>query len=673
MKKYLISIIALLALVAMLAIPAMAAGGSVTLSPASGASGEIANVTISLAGFEQATALGIEYTGALEMINEASQWKLTGGALSDIGGEKKNVSVWAVSNPVSVNGDVLKLALRMPAYDGTRSYPISVKVTVKCNNTLLGEITKSGTVTVNNPAQSVTLDKTALTLDVVGTKTATLTATVAPATTTDAVSWSSSDASVASVADGLVTAQKPGTATITATAGGKSASCTVTVICSHANAVKTSANPASCTATGNNTYYTCSCGKVLKADKTTETTVEKETLAIIPHSGGTATCTQKAECSMCHQPYGNKKAHSFSKAWSSDDTQHWHICTSCNTEKGSLANHKYSWKVDKPATEDETGLKHEECVCGKKRSEDTVINKLDHVHIGIQKHTAVAATCVKEGTVEYWTCSSKKCTGKYYADAQCQLELETVTAPIDPENHTGKSSYQSDENQHWQVCESCKNVKGEKKAHSFTWKTDKAATEYATGLKHEVCSTCKLERSKDTVIPKLPHIPTKVEGKPATCTEEGVAEHFYCANCGGYYASENGEVGALIEKADVAISALGHTLEAQWSGDDADHWHICSVCEEIADKEAHTTELVNAVEATETTEGYTGDQVCTVCEAVVEQGEVIPVITNEPTAPENEPVEPEKQNGLLIVAIAVAAAAAIGVGAFLFVKKPWQK
>ena len=84
--------------------------------------------------------------------------------------------------------------------------------------------------TGSTEASSVTLSKTALTLE--AGKTVRLSATVLPATATDkSVTWSSNNEVVATViTNGTVTARKAGTAVITArTANGKSASCTVTV------------------------------------------------------------------------------------------------------------------------------------------------------------------------------------------------------------------------------------------------------------------------------------------------------------------------------------------------------------------------------------------------------------------------------------------------------------
>ena len=94
----------------------------------------------------------------------------------------------------------------------------------------------SDTVTINVtaaavPATSVTLDKTEATLHIKTDETVTLTATMAPENTTDTITWSSSDAAVATVADGVVTAVGAGTATITAKANDEAvATCTITVV-----------------------------------------------------------------------------------------------------------------------------------------------------------------------------------------------------------------------------------------------------------------------------------------------------------------------------------------------------------------------------------------------------------------------------------------------------------
>ena len=94
------------------------------------------------------------------------------------------------------------------------------------NNENPNENGNNGTQTV--AVESVTLNKTELTLEVGGEET--LTATVAPNNATNkTITWSSDNTAVATVANGKVTAVAAGTATITATADGKSATCTVTV------------------------------------------------------------------------------------------------------------------------------------------------------------------------------------------------------------------------------------------------------------------------------------------------------------------------------------------------------------------------------------------------------------------------------------------------------------
>lgn len=93
----------------------------------------------------------------------------------------------------------------------------------------VGGQTASCTVTVTPrtiSVKSITLNKPQLSL--VKGATETLTATVLP-TTDKTVIWESSDTAVATVKDGIVTAVAAGNATITATAGGKTAICAVTV------------------------------------------------------------------------------------------------------------------------------------------------------------------------------------------------------------------------------------------------------------------------------------------------------------------------------------------------------------------------------------------------------------------------------------------------------------
>ena len=88
-------------------------------------------------------------------------------------------------------------------------------------------------VILEAPAISVSgveLDKTALTMEV--GETATLSAIVSPENATNkSVTWESSNETVATVVDGVVTAGAAGTATITVTTadGGKTATCNVTV------------------------------------------------------------------------------------------------------------------------------------------------------------------------------------------------------------------------------------------------------------------------------------------------------------------------------------------------------------------------------------------------------------------------------------------------------------
>ena len=104
--------------------------------------------------------------------------------------------------------------------------PGKAVITVSANG-----LSASCTVEVSKrviPVESVSLDRTELSME--ADETVTLTSTVSPADATDrTVDWSVADPEIVSVQDGQVTAHKEGSTVVTASAGGKSASCTVTV------------------------------------------------------------------------------------------------------------------------------------------------------------------------------------------------------------------------------------------------------------------------------------------------------------------------------------------------------------------------------------------------------------------------------------------------------------
>lgn len=97
----------------------------------------------------------------------------------------------------------------------------------------------------------------------------------------------------------------------------------------------------------------------------------------------TADGTKHKECTVCKKVLetapipatGRNHTHSYGTKWKYDGTNHWHECE-CG-DKADTAAHSFQWMIDKAATKEATGIKHEKCtVCGAKRSENTVIDKL---------------------------------------------------------------------------------------------------------------------------------------------------------------------------------------------------------------------------------------------------------------------------------------------------------
>jgi glycerophosphoryl diester phosphodiesterase len=102
---------------------------------------------------------------------------------------------------------------------------------VTSDNQIAGKILHSLYSTYTNTtyvsATSITLNKTSLTFE--DLKTQTLTATVQPSNASGSVVWKSSNTSVATVSNGIVTPLKDGSCTITASIDSVSATCSITV------------------------------------------------------------------------------------------------------------------------------------------------------------------------------------------------------------------------------------------------------------------------------------------------------------------------------------------------------------------------------------------------------------------------------------------------------------
>lgn len=124
------------------------------------------------------------------------------------------------------------------------------------------------------------------------------------------------------------------------------------------------------------------------------------------HTGGTATCTAKAVCETCDQPYGELGAHKLTKTDAKAAT-----CTEAGNEAYWTCSGcgKYF--------SDENGINEIE-------KDSWVLKTLGH---DMTKTDAKAATCTEDGNNEYCTCS--RCGGVFKDEAGTQattVEAETL-------------------------------------------------------------------------------------------------------------------------------------------------------------------------------------------------------------------------------------------------------
>jgi len=201
--------------------------------PATVALGNTATISASNVRLSVGETLNVKLTGTSDTDNA---FKLTSGS------NELTYTVSKGTDNVAV-GDVI---LSVPAGTATGEQVLTFNEPATAPNAgdYTGTVTFTIAVVAPVAVTGVTLDKNTLELTAGGAA-ETLTATVLPDTATDkTVTWSSSNTSVATVANGVVTPVAVGTATITATAGGQSATCTV----------KVGVLLTTITATGKNTY-----------------------------------------------------------------------------------------------------------------------------------------------------------------------------------------------------------------------------------------------------------------------------------------------------------------------------------------------------------------------------------------------------------------------------------
>ncbi len=183
---------------------------------------------------------------------------------------------------------------------------------------------------------------------------------------------------------------------------------------------KVEAKEPTCEETGNNEYYTCSvCNGVFKdAEGKQATTVEDETLAIVPHTLETveskaATCEEAGNneykvCSVC------------GKIFKADGS------TPTTVEAETIAALDHTWVAGNP---EDYGFKAPTCeedgyevkVCETCGNVDITAVKASHT---LTKVEAKAATPTEAGNNEYYTCSV---CGKVFKDAEGTIET-TVEA-----------------------------------------------------------------------------------------------------------------------------------------------------------------------------------------------------------------------------------------------------
>lgn len=246
----------------------------------------------------------------------------------------------------------------------------------------------------------------------------------------------------------------------------------------------------------------------------------------------------------------------------------------------------------------------------------------------VKHFEAVAATCQKGATPEYWECL--KCGEYFWFDAigKCWTSPTAPVATGEPDatNHGGKlpktpaqePTCGASGNYEYYYCSGCnKYFKDEDGKNPFNGDVVRPATGKHTlepvaakdptctedGYEaYWKCSVCgqkfsdaegKNKISAPMEIKATGHKIVPVRGNPATCTDKGVKDHYECARtgCGALFEDKAGTK-PLTDK-DVVIPATGHKLKkveakapTQTEEGNIEYWY-CEKCDKyFSDKDA---------------------------------------------------------------------------------------
>ena len=197
------------------------------------------------------------------------------------------------------------------------------------------------------------------------------------------------------------------------------------------------------------------------------------------HTGGTATCTAKAVCSVCGESYGELAAHVADSTYKYNGEGHWTACATCGTPMSNQEAH----------TGGTADCQHKAVcdVCGQPYGELDASN-----HTGGIRWVQTAET-----HQAFYLC----CGAAAGAEANHSWNDESVCTECGYGcAHTGGTATCTA----LAVCDICGHTYGDLLPHDYRWVIDQEATTEAEGLKHEECTACGDKRSEGTEIPKLP-------------------------------------------------------------------------------------------------------------------------------------------------------------------------